>query len=171
MNEIGIVSRLATMGGITFTVNTAVFNVSAGLTGTPDLQLNVGTKFLQQGDQCIIEGFSFNCPFQFGQGQINNAGVAGQPAFIQLGWRDNSGNNGAITEIGDNGRLNIPDPNYWYDTNTLFPQPAAVADKYFIEILGLAFEVSMFNVPAALDTDELDCSFHLKIRHTLPLIA
>ena len=101
MNDVGIVSRLATYGGITFTVDTAVTDVSVGLTGTPDLQLTVGTKHLQYGDQCIIEGFEFVCPYQFGQGHIDNI-TAGYPAFVQLGYRDTAGNNGPITEIGDN---------------------------------------------------------------------
>lgn len=170
MNEVGIVSRISTFGGITFTVNTAVNDVSVILVGTPDLSVNGTIMNLVYGDNLTIEGFSFNCPYQFGQGRINNGG-AGEPAFFQLGWRDANGHNASVPEVGDTGRINIPDANYWYETFAFVPMPATVDIKYHLEIIGLGFEVSMFNVPAVLNEEVLDCCIHLKVRHTLALIA
>lgn len=170
MSEIGIVSRISTFSGITFVVNTAVDQVSLILTGTPNLSVNGAIQNLQYGDQCIIEGFALCLPFQFGQGQINST-VDGNPAFFQLGWRDLSAHTGSVSEVGDTGRINIPDFNTWYDTYAFVPQPSAVDSKWQFEIVGLGGRVSMFNVPAALDTDTLNCCIHLRIRHTLILIA
>jgi len=170
MSQVGIVSRLSTHGGVTFTVNTAVTDVALILTGSPDLSVNGTIMNLQQGDNCTIEGFSLQLPYQFGQGKFD-VNVDGDPAFFQLGWRDNAGNNGSVNEVGDTGLINIPDPNYWYETETFLPQPATVADKWHLEIIGLGGWVSQIYAPAVLDQEELHAAIHLRIRHTLPLIA
>lgn len=164
----GIESRLATRGGITFTVNTALDSVPLVLTGAPSLLVNAGVKYLPYGENCIIKGFCLSHPYQFGQGPIDQG--SNEPMFVQLGWRDSAGNNGTIQQV-DTGLFNIPDPNVWYDTDIFIPQPAAVTNKWFFEIIGLGGEVSMFNVPADLNTDVLDSCFHLKILHTLALTA
>lgn len=164
MPEVGIVSRLSTFGGITVTVNTAANEVAVILVGTPDLSVNGAIMNFLQGDNFTVEGFSLSLPYQFGQGTIS-------PGFFQLGWRDNAANNGSVDEVGDGGRINIPDPNQWYDTFAFIPQPATVADKYHLEVVGLGFNVSMFNAPAVLNTAVLACAIHLKVRHTLALIG
>lgn len=170
MPDVGIVSRISTFTGLTFVVNTAVDHVTLLLAGNPDFTVNGTVGNLVQGDQCIIEGFALCCPFQFGQGELSTGG-AGRPAFFQLGWIDQLGINAAVNEVGDTGRINVPDFNVWYDTYAFVPEPATVSAKYKFRILGLGGEVSMFNVPAALNTDTINICIHLKIRHTLALIA
>ena len=161
----GITNRIATTAGITVTVNTAVNSVNLVVAGTPDLSINGIIGNIAEGENCIIEGFSLALPYQFGQGEFDSVG------FARIGWRDDSGNNDPVTELGANGQINIPDPNYWYDTFTYVPFPTAADSKWHFEILAIVFEVSMFNVPAALNTEELLCQFHLKIRTTTELIA
>lgn len=162
----GIETRLSTFGGITFTVNTAATDAALVLAGTPDLSVNGVIMNLPYGDNCIIKGCCLSMPYQFGQGIF----TAGAPADIQLGWRDASGNNSSVSEVGDTGRINIPDFNVWYDLDIFIPQPA-VDSKWHFEIRGLAGNVSQIYAPAALNEDELAACFHLKILHTLPLIG
>jgi len=160
----GITNWLVSADGITFTVDTALDEVAIALAGTPDLELNGATKYINEGENCIVEGFALTFPYQFGQGTLS-------PLRFQIGWRDSGGNNGAVTELGDTGRINIPDPNYWYDTFTYVPYPATAAAKWHFEITGIIGRVSMFNCPAGLDEEELDIRAHLKIRTTTGLIA
>ena len=91
--------------------------------------------------------------------------------FVQVGWQDLSGNNDSVDELGDTGRLNIPDPNVWYDTDTYVPFPSTADSKWFFEVIGLGGNVSMINAPAALDTETLMAQFHMRLRHTTGLIA
>jgi hypothetical protein len=166
----GIESRLSTFTGITFTVNTAAIDASLMLTGNPDLLVNGAVQNLAYGDNCIIKGFCLSLPFQFGQGAMDQGGD-GNPAMIQLGYRDNLGNNGSVNEVGDTGRINIPDFNVWYNVDIFVPQPANVGAKWYFEILGLLGKVSQIYAPAALNEAELNACFHLKIVHTLAMIA
>ena len=163
----GITSRLATVIGISFTVNLASTDATLILTGTPDLSINIATKNLVAGENCIIEGYGISFPYQFGQGEMDSIG----PMFIQVGWQDSSGNNGSVNELGDTGRLNIPDPNYWYEANTFVPFPSTADSKWFFEIVGLGGSVSMINVPSVFDAADLSAQFHMKIKHTTQLIA
>lgn len=164
MNQEGITNWLVTADGLTVTVNTAVDQVGIALAGTPDFELNGATKYINEGENCIIEGFALCFPYQFGQGLLS-------PLRVQIGWRDSGGNNGSVNELGDTGRVNIPDPNYWYDTFTYVPYPTTATAKWHFEIVGIVGSVSMFNAPAALNTDELQIRAHLKIRTTTDLIA
>lgn len=165
----GIESRLSTHGGLTVTVNTAVDEVAAAVAGTPELSVNGTVMNLAYGDNCHIKGFALCFPFQFGQGAIDVGGDS--PMFVQLGWVDDNAHSGSVTEVGDTGLINIPDPNYWYDMDIFVPMPAAVDSKWNFRIDGFGANVSMLNVPDDLDTDVLDLAFHLKIVHTLPLLG
>lgn len=166
----GIESRLANNGGITFTVNNAVTDVSLVLVATPDLSVNGVIMNFPYGENCILKGFSFSFPYQYGQGEMDQGGGT-NPMFVQLGWRDLTGNNGSLNEVGDTGLINIPDCNVWYDMDVFIPCPSNSDSKWHIEIVGCLGEVSMINSPVALDTEELDVVFHLKAFHTLALIA
>lgn len=170
MSEIGIVSRLSTFTGITFTVDTGVDDVALILTGTPDLSVNGAIMNFPEGDNIIIEGFELAFPFQFGQGAMDSGG-AGNPMFFQLGWKDNGGHSGSVDEVGDTGRINVPDPNYWFDTFAFVNQPATIDSKWHLEIVGLGGRVSMFNVPDDLNEDVLNACIHMKVRSTSTLIA
>lgn len=165
----GIESRLSNnLGGLTFTVDTTLTDASISLTGTPDLSVNGPIQHLTFGDNCIIKGFCLSFPYQFGQGER----LSGESMFIQLGWVDSSGANfGPVNEVGDTGRINIADPNYWYETDIYVPQPSTATSKWNFRIVGALGRVSQINAPAVLDMDELDISFHLKISHTLPLLG
>ena len=169
MPENGIIERLSTFTGVNVTVNLLAAQVDVILTGNPDLSVNGTLAYFQRGENIAIEGFSLTLPFQFGQGNIAST-AAGAPGFFQLGWRDSLGNAGTVGEVGDQGRINVPDPNQWFETFAFVPQPAAVASKYRLQILGVGYKCSMFNAPAALDGVVLDCAIHLKVRHTLALI-
>lgn len=161
----GIESRLATHEGLTVTVDTAILDVGLVLTGNPHLTVNGSIKNLPNGEGCIIKGFALCFPYQFGQGSIPDS------MFVQLGWEDDNGHNDSVDAVGDTGRINIPDCNYWYDSDIYVPVPSAVDSKWHFRILGLGGNVSMLNVPAALDDDVLETCFHLKIQHTTQLIG
>lgn len=165
----GIESRLATITGLTVTVDTAVTEVAAALAGNPVLSVNGTIQNLAYGDNCLITGFCLAFPYQFGQGSMDQ--IATDSMFVQLGWADNGGHNGSVDEMGDTGLINIPDPNYWYDCNVYVPMPATVDSKWHFRIDGFGANVSMLNVPDDLDEEVLALVFHLKIKHTLALIA
>ena len=163
----GIESRISTFQGLTFTVDTLLTDAGLLLTGTPDLSVNAAIQYLQYADNCTIKGFCMSFPYQFGQGIF----AGGDPMFVQLGWADSGVNSGSVNEVGDTGRINIPDPNYWYDMDVFVPCPDTAASKWKFQIVGLGGYVSMINAPAVLDEDDLDVTFHLKIQHTLPLLG
>lgn len=166
----GIESRLALVnGGITFTVNTAVSDVSWNLVANSNLSVNGAIMNLPYADNCEILGFCLSYPYQFGQGQIDQG--ASNPMFVQLGWCDQTGNNGSVDEVGDTGLINIPDPNVWYDCNVHVPCPDTADSKWRFRLIGGLGEVSMINAPAGLNAEELDICFHLRIRSTLALVA
>lgn len=165
MSMRGVESRLATMQGIQFTVNTAVEDAALSLVGAQEeLSVSGGVRYLQEADNAIIKGFSLTFPYQFGQGLIGNA-----PIQVGLGWRDSDGNFAAVGEVGNGGTLNISDPNYWYDSNIYVPFPSTATNKWLFELTAILGNVSQINAPAVLNAEDLFCTFHLLIQSTLVL--
>jgi len=160
----GIEARLATKGGITFTVDTAVTDVALILTGNPHFEVGVGRQYFAPGDNIIIKGFCFSFPYQFGQGIMDDV------LFFQLGWFDSGAGTGNINEVGDTGFINIPDPNVWYDMDVFVPVPTTTL-KWGLQVNGLGGYVSMINAPAALNEDELQAQLHLRVQHTSGMLS
>lgn len=161
----GIETRIATSGGITFTVNTALTEVSLALAGNPVFSANVAVVYFAAGDNIILRGYGLSLPYQFGQGSMD------YPMFFQLGWYDSAAGSGSVTEVGDTGLIHIPDPNYFYEMAVFVPYPSGASGKWGLRVDGLGGMVSMINAPAALNTEILETQIHLRVQHTSAMLA
>lgn len=122
-----------------------------------------GLSFLQQNDNVILRSMWIVLPYCF---------CTSQPQFVlQVGGRDNALLQFDLRSFATDDRQFVPVENCETALDVFIPfseSPNGLPWEFF----GLVDtgRISMQNVPAALDTEELTIYAYLKIAHNLPLI-
>lgn len=171
--------------GAHFTVNLAVDSVNlASFSGVPEFLYagNGGTLFAL-GDNFVVLSIGYFVPERFVLAEFG--GTGNMPvATAQLFFYDNVTTvETEVGGLGDDGMIRVPFANYEMSVGT-FVRPAQnrVEDipspvtnpfrlkmKFPITSMGLTPQVSMINVPAALDGKDINVTPFVKILHNTKL--
>ena len=167
--------------GARFTVNTAVNSVDLdSVTGNPEKMLaGAGVGLLADGDCFEILSCGFIMPENFVLSQYSTAagGTLLQPVMF-LNMEVPAGPVSPIEPFGNNGQQRIPFENYEMSIGSFVdPVKLGVTGGAFqincrfpLEVnIGDLPQVSMINVPAALNGEIFDVTPFIKIRHNFNL--
>lgn len=163
----GITNYIATFDQLTFTVDTGATDVPIVWGGAAEFHSADATPdpFFEAGDNIFIENVEIIFPYQFGQGVLSTK------LSLSVEWYSDGGLNGPITNLGDNGRLNVPDPNCLFPVNTPVYYPSPDETKWGLRVNDMDGNVSMINAPAVLNSEVLLVIAILKVRSTYEMIA
>lgn len=120
--------------------------------------------WFEEGDHIILTEAVINVPYGLGQGTGLMA--------LTIAWRDNFGVDTFPPELGNAGILTFS--NFCaqeFPPSGIFIRCPIGAGRQFLTITFLAGNVSMLNVPAALDGENLNVQWHLRVNHTKALAA
>lgn len=159
-----------------FVVNTAINSVSLNNCGTQFIFRNASNKrWFHQGDNIIILSVGFYLPESFVMAQRPAAGLNRALFEFTLGSDDTSlANYRPADAFGGSGNIFIPFPNYEMSIGTYIDAELYLqADDYvLIGTFGNnanPIEISMINVPAALNGDTIYLTPWIKVLHNKPM--
>lgn len=164
----------------TFTVNVAVNSVD--LVPNPATQVMYaggGSSNFVKGDSFVILSCGYFIPEGFRIYGYEEAGILKWPCpVLYLGARDFGGGvDISLFNFGNNGKMRLPFPNYEFSIGT-FTDPVAnnltaatfQLKEGFPDASGVdSVQISMVNVPAALDTLVFKVIPWVKVLHNFPL--
>lgn len=165
--------------GAQFTVNTAVATVDlVTVTGFQErMYAGSGTSLFARGDNFILLSCGFFIPESFVMSEYENLGPGDYPVPVLLFAGEKQGG-GIISffNIGSNGLLRIPFANYEMSNGVFInPEDNNLTDNFYFTCLfpytvGVDRpQISMQNVPAALNGDTFYVTPFVKILHNTAL--
>lgn len=152
------------IGGVCggFTVDLSVDEVPVvGAAGI--LQTVNGNSVLQEADNCKLTAMWVVLPYCFGTGTIP------QRIYIQ-GQETGGGPTFAIPEVGSDNAYHVPVENVETPIQVFIPwgvSPNTTTWEFQVMVSG--GRISMFNVPAGLDQEEIDVYAFLRLEHNFQL--
>jgi hypothetical protein len=168
----------------TFTVNNAVNSVDLvpNPAGTQVMYAGANVSKFQRGDSFIILSCGYFIPEGFRIYGYEEAGLLKWPVPILLltGRPAGGGIDITINSFGNNGQLRVPFPNYEFSIGTFCDpeadgfSPGATFElkEAFPYVSGIdSVQVSMINVPAALNGVIFKVIPWVKVLHNFPLTA
>ena len=155
-----------------FTVNTAVLSVP--IVGIENLFvidcLALTRNYFAARDNCTIETVSVSLPSCFSS--VNLAGVS--PLTARIRWQSTAGINYPMDELngGGYGYFGIQCENQEIPLNVFVNHPAIVGNPGMSFIVKNIFgNISMVNVPIALNGVVFPIYLYVKIKHTINMIT
>ena len=163
-----------------FTVDTTpgVFEVTvAQPTQTPNLRCSLvdapgqqANMWFQPDDNILIISYGLFLPHSFTCG--------GNPIHMQLFWEDEDAAINVVDQFGEGGAICAPWENFEFPAGVFVAHPSPGKHvKYYMNVSDLtdweselATRISMVNVPAALNEEDLRVTPVLRILHNLPLL-
>jgi len=162
-----ISSSIAVAGAAEFTVDVDALEVAVTAPPANGLPFSAltGLQYFALGDSPIVTGLWVNLPYGFGQGTGR--------ASVGLVWRTAGGTSYSIPELSSGSFLTLPTicPLTFPPNGLFLKAPVAQALPLFLNLTSIALNVSMANVPTALDGQVLKVQFHLQVLHTKILTA
>lgn len=124
-----------------------------------------GNKWIQAGDNLLLQRIWCNIPFGFGQG-------TGQ-AYVGLGFVDVLNNTSIISELAGNGIQTLPDICHVmeFPGDGLFIQVPNAVGRVKWTVQNLVLKLSMVNLPAVLVGQVIPLQMHFQVLHTKPIMA
>lgn len=120
--------------------------------------------WFEEGDNVVLTEALINVPFGLGQGTGRlSLTIAWQDAFAVQTFPPELGNAG-ILSFANFCKQDFP-------PSGLYMRCPVGAGRQFLKITALAGNVSMLNVPAALNGQVLSPQWHLRVNHTKPMAA
>lgn len=129
----------------------------------------IGAEWFSANDNVQILGLAVTLPYQFT--------LSTNAVKVVLGWFDQDGANGPVTQVGGGGEIWVPTENVDFGFNVFVPAPSPGKSWYFLALLNGSIDpaqqlrISMINAPSSLDGLTLPVTVLLKVLHNIPLKA
>lgn len=165
-----------------FTVNTAVNSIDV-VDAAASVILRGGNQLLHvfdNGDNVLLLSAGYYIPERFVLWDRDDSGGGDGyacPVMVIEAYRENLGTTALLSQVGDNGYLKLPFPNYEWPLGVFVDAANIVNDDYSLMVqfpvgsflAGTYMQVSMIDVPAALDTLTFHIIPFVKVQHNFDL--
>lgn len=167
--------QTATNNASTFTVNTAVENVTMAASVSPGILSDPGgNTFFEEGENIVILSLGFKLPHNFVLGQTPAAAPVFTYPLIQLRYQKRSGGPFLALPVLASGGLFVPFENYEVALDVFADMAAlGVGEDWQLgaRLIGTMPEVSMVGVPAVLNTNVYSGPIFVKVLHNTTLLV
>lgn len=158
-------SSTAIVGEADFTASSAVLEVAVNTPGAMELPFenaNLDT-WIEPGDNLKLMELTINVPFCFGQGTGTH--------LIGIAFRDSLGAIIPIPELAGASSVVMPTLcGLTFETPVHIETPKNLGRLELVLVFA-GLNLSMVDLPAALDGQTFHVQYHLEVIHTLPLAA
>lgn len=164
-------------GEMGFTATSGALEVPLNGFATPKPFVNAsGQSWFAPGDNVLLQAIWPALPYQFGQGSGSHS--------IDLLWAENGGTTAPVAEFANGlgaSLIFLPSACEPLQIEEGANPPGLLlrvptnlggsANRVQLLISAASLNVSMVNLPAALDGEVLAMAYHFEVKHTLPLTA